>query len=76
MNFIYLSLILFLIGFSLWILGAILYKKSNLLEKKRRKKQLLRAEQLGTIAKVIFVIAAFSFVVGIMMLYGVKMEKQ
>jgi accessory gene regulator protein AgrB len=76
MIFIYLSLISILTGLSLWIFGAVLYKKSNLVERKKRKKQRQHAQLIGTIAKVIFIIAALFLVVGVMMLCGVKLTPQ
>jgi hypothetical protein len=74
MIFIYLAFIFILVGLSLWIAGAVLHKKSNFLEKKKRKKQQKKALFLGTVAKIILIVASFSFIMGIMMLHVAKIN--
>jgi hypothetical protein len=74
MIFIYLSLILFITGLCIWTTGAALHKKASLLEKKERKKRQQKALFLGTIAKIILIIAALLCVTGIMMIQGAKIS--
>ncbi|MCU0600252.1 MAG: hypothetical protein MUE70_13475 [Desulfobacterales bacterium] len=76
MIFIYLSLIFILIGLCFWIAGAILHKKADLLDKINRKKQKERALRLGTVAKILLIVAMFFFVMGFMMIKGVKLDSQ
>jgi uncharacterized membrane protein YphA (DoxX/SURF4 family) len=72
MIFLYLALILLLMGLSFWAAGAVLHKKAIRLDKKNRKKQQEKAMRLGTIAKILLIVAAFFFVAGILMLNGIK----
>jgi hypothetical protein len=74
MIFIYLSVVFFLIGLSLWMAGAALHKNAAHLEKKQRKKRQQKALFLGTIAKIILIIASLLCVTGIMMIQGVKIS--
>lgn len=76
MILIYFSLVLIIAGLSLWVFGAVLYKRSNGLKKKIRKKNQERALLLGTIAKITLIVAALVLVLGVMMLSGVKLTPQ
>jgi uncharacterized membrane protein YbjE (DUF340 family) len=76
MVFIYLALIFILIGLSAWVAGAIIHKKATVLERKKRKKQQERAIIFGSIAKVTLIVAALFFILGFMMVSGVKMDQQ
>jgi len=76
MIFLYSSLVLSIVGICLWISGAILYKKSNFSDRKKQKKWRRHAVNLGTIGKIILVVASLIFVMGIMMLQGVKVTSQ
>jgi hypothetical protein len=75
MIFIYLALLFILIGISFWAAGAVLYKKAHLFERKKRKKMQKKALFFGSIAKIILIIAALFFILGFMMLNGVKIDQ-
>jgi predicted permease len=76
MVFIYIALIFILIGLSLWVAGAVIHKKAIVFERKKRKKQQERAILFGSIAKVILIVAALFFILGFMMISGVKIDQQ
>ncbi len=72
MLFIYLALICLVLGILVWIAGNIMYKRQNRQKKTPRSKTKNHAETLAIIAKLIFLLAAFFFVIGFMLLGGTQ----
>ena len=71
MFFIHLTLILFLLGILVWIAGAIVVRqkgKQTLPDRRLRYEQIAR--HLSITAKIIFLLAAISFVLGFMVIRG------
>lgn len=71
MFFIHLTLVLLLLGILVWIAGVIVFRQKNRQDSPARR---LRYEQiakhLGTTARIIFLLAAVSFVLGFMLIRG------
>ncbi len=71
MFFIHLTLVLFLLGILVWISGAIIVRQKNkqtLPERRKHYEQI--AKHLALTAKIIFLLAAVSFVLGFMLIRG------
>jgi len=70
-----LSMVLIAAGIVVWIAGSIVNRRAAMQQNKGRKKKILRtAEKLGTGARIIFVLAAVSFIFGFILLQGAQMQ--
>ncbi|MBC2717300.1 MAG: hypothetical protein HF978_18490 [Desulfobacteraceae bacterium] len=67
---IYLALVFFIIGISVWIAGGIVDKQKKKQTKSKRKKYQQLADRLGNIARIVFVLCAISFIFGFIILLG------
>jgi ABC-type Fe3+ transport system permease subunit len=72
MLFIYSALICLVLGILVWIAGNIVHKREKSKKKTSRSKPKNHAETLAIIAKLIFLLAAFFFVIGFMLLGGTQ----
>ena len=74
MFLIILSLVFIAAGIVVWIVGSRVNHRAVMQQNKGRKKKYLRiAEKLGTAARIIFVLAAVSFIFGFILLQGAQM---
>jgi len=67
---IYLAITFFIIGICVWIAGSIVDKQKKKQPKSKRKKYQRLSDKLGTIARIVFVLCAISFVFGFILLLG------
>lgn len=74
MYLIILSLVFIAAGIVVWIVGSRVNHRAAIQQNKALKKKYLRiAEKLGTAARIIFVLAAVSFIFGFILLQGAQM---
>lgn len=74
MYLVILSMVLIAAGIVVWIAGSIVNRRAARQQSKALKKKYLRAaEKLGTAARIIFVLAAVSFIFGFILLQGAQM---
>jgi len=74
MFLIILSLVFMVSGIVVWIVGSRVNHRAAIQQNKGRKKKYLQtAEKLGTAARIIFVLAAVSFIFGFILLQGAQM---
>ena len=70
MIFLYLTLICFIAGILTWITGTVVHKQKNRANPSKRKKYQQLSENLGTAAKILFIITALFFVLAFIMIQG------